>query len=453
MAEAQIEKLPIEPREKPLENETDLAESTIEFLGSLHPFFSRALIYILLLFIAISIAWAWYGQVDVVATAPFRLVPLGKVQNIQAPRSGEIQEIAIHSGDLIAEGQILFRLRSQETLKEFRELEQAEIAFKKAEFDLQQTLPQKRILAKETISALEHRVRVMQTAMQTYRAALGKHTEKQNTTSQPPNIEIEIQFRSAEVEHLKQQYEQNQKLYEKRLISLAARDEAKVRYLSALAELPARMAEINRYEVSLKDLKRQILEERLELERTRANFQNAYDIAEIRLKQAKQTVNRSVDADIDLILAPEPGIITQVLVNTPGQVVNKGQTLVTIAPASTPIVAEALILNKDVGLLSSGQKVKLKFEAFPFQDYGIQHGYLRQISPDAMGDEGSGTVFRGIIDLENTTIFIHGEEKAFMFGMKGAAEIITDRQSILMLALNPLRQLRDLAALSPEAEK
>lgn len=441
MAEAQVKKTP--------EHETDLAESTIEFLGSLHPFFSRALIYVLLLFIAISIAWAWYGQVDIVTTAPFRLVPLGKVQNIQASRSGEIQEIAIHSGDLIAEGQILFRLRSQETLKEFRELEQAEIAFKQAEFDLQQTLPKKRILAKETISALEHRVRVMQTAMQTYREALGNHTE----TSQPPDIEIEIQFRSAEVEHLKQRYEQNQKLYEKRLISLAALNEAKVRYLSALAELPARMAEINRYEVSLKDLKRQILEERLELERTRANFQNAYDIAEIRLKQAKQAVNRSVDADIDLILAPESGIVTQVLVNTLGQVVNKGQTLVTIAPASTPIVAEALILNKDVGLLSSGQKVKLKFEAFPFQDYGIQHGYLKQISPDAMGDEGSGTVFKGIIDLENTTILVHGEEKAFMFGMKGTAEIITDRQSILMLALNPLRQLREMAALSPEAQE
>ncbi len=439
MAEAQIE--------NPTENETDLSESTIEFLGSLHPFFSRALIYVLLLFIAISIAWAWYGQVDIVTTAPFRLVPLGKVQNIQAPRSGEIEEIAIHSGDHIAEGQTLFRLRSQETLKEFRELEQAEIAFKKAEFDLQQTLPQKRILTKETISALEHRVRVMQTAMQTYREALGKHTE----TSQTPDIEIEIH--SAEVEHLKQRYEQNQKLYEKKLISLAALNEARVRYLSALAELPARMAEINRYEVSLKDLKRQILEERLELERTRANFQNAYDIAATRLKQAKQAVNRSVDADIDLILAPESGIVTQVLVNTPGQVVNKGQILVTIAPASTPIVAEALILNKDVGLLSSGQKVKLKFEAFPFQDYGIQHGYLRQISPDAMGNEGSGTMFRGIIDLENTTIFVHGEKKAFMFGMKGKAEIITDRQSILMLALNPLRQLRDIAAFSPEAKE
>lgn len=135
MAESQIE--------KPLENEVDLAESTIEFLGSLHPFFSRALIYLLLLFIALTLAWAWYGQVDIVATAPFRLVPLGKVQNIQAPRSGEIQKIAIASGDRIVEEQILFRLHSRETLQEFRELEQAEIAFKQAEFDLQQTLPKK----------------------------------------------------------------------------------------------------------------------------------------------------------------------------------------------------------------------------------------------------------------------------------------------------------------------
>ncbi len=444
MAESQIE--------KPLENEVDLAESTIEFLGSLHPFFSRALIYLLLLFIALTLAWAWYGQVDIVATAPFRLVPLGKVQNIQAPRSGEIQKIAIASGDRIVERQILFRLHSRETLQEFRELEQAEIAFKQAEFDLQQTLAKKRVLAKETISAIEHRVRVMQTVMQTYNEALGNHVETRDTTSHTPDLEMEIQFRSAEVEHLKQRYEQNQKLYEKRLISLATRNEAKVRYLGALAELPARMAEINRYEVSLKELRRQILEEQLEIERTAANFQNAYDIASVRLKRAKQTVNRSVDADLDLILAPEAGVVTQVLVNTPGQVVNKGQTLVTIAPASTPIVAEALISNKDVGLLTSGQKVKLKFEAFPFQDYGVQYGYLRQISPDAMSDALSGTVFRGIIDLEKTTLQVHGEEKAFMFGMKGTAEIITDRQSILMLALKPLRQLRELTAFSPKAE-
>ena len=345
MAESQIE--------KPLENEVDLTESTIEFLGSLHPFFSRALIYLLLLFIALTLAWAWYGQVDIVATAPFRLVPLGKVQNIQAPRSGEIQKIAIASGDRIVEEQILFRLHSRETLQEFRELEQAEIAFKQAEFDLQQTLQKKRVLAKETISALEHRVRVMQTVMQTYNEALGNHVETRDTTSHTPDLEMEIQFRSAEVEHLKQRYEQNQKLYEKRLISLATRNEAKVRYLGALAELPARMAEINRYEVSLKELRRQILEEQLEIERTAANFQNAYDIASVRLKRAKQTVNRSVE---------------------------------------------------------------------------------------------------GIIDLEKTTLQVHGEEKAFMFGMKGTAEIITDRQSILMLALKPLRQLRELTAFSPKAE-
>ena len=70
MAEAQVE--------NPTETETDLAESTIEFLGSLHPFFSRALIYVLLLFIAISIAWAWYGQGRYCRNSPISSGPTGQ---------------------------------------------------------------------------------------------------------------------------------------------------------------------------------------------------------------------------------------------------------------------------------------------------------------------------------------------------------------------------------------
>ena len=77
MAEAQVE--------KPPEHETDLAESTIEFLGSLHPFFSRALIYVLLLFIAISIAWAWYGQVDIGRNGPISSRPIGKSSEHPGP--------------------------------------------------------------------------------------------------------------------------------------------------------------------------------------------------------------------------------------------------------------------------------------------------------------------------------------------------------------------------------
>ena len=55
----------------------DAAEEVHVFIGSLRPFWGRALLYIVLLFVGIAITWAWWGKVDVVASAPFRLVPLG----------------------------------------------------------------------------------------------------------------------------------------------------------------------------------------------------------------------------------------------------------------------------------------------------------------------------------------------------------------------------------------
>ena len=94
-----------------------------------------------------------------------------------------------------------------------------------------------------------------------------------------------------------------------------------------------------------------------------------------------------LEAESDLILAPESGIVTQVMVNTIGQVISKGQPLIALAPASAPMIAEVMVLNKDVGLLKPGQLVKLKYDAYAFQDFGIKRGWLTSISPDAVIDE------------------------------------------------------------------
>ncbi len=40
-----------------------------------------------------------------------------------------------------------------------------------------------------------------------------------------------------------------------------------------------------------------------------------------------------------------------------------------------------------------------------------------------------------------------------MYGLKGTAEIITDRTSILNLLLKPLRQMRESAAFAPDEEE
>ena len=429
----------------------DAAEDMRAFIGSLRPFWGRALLYIVLLFVGIAVVWAWWGKVDVVASAPFRLVPLGKVKTLQARRGGEIEYIGITEGDRIEEGQLLFKLKSWETWGDLRELEQAEMAFQKAEYDFHRVLPQKTGLIRETIASLKKRLSVLerfmvahQSALEDYQADVGD-LEVNGRSPSDTELQAQIGFRQAEIDHLKQDYVQQKMLYERQLISRAEINRARVRYLNALAALPGRMSEIYKNETAVQDLKRQILEARIAHGREAAQIKHAHKTARLRLEQARKRVDRQLDAESDLILAPESGIATRVEVNTLGQVITKGQVLVSLAPASAPIVAELTVLNKDVGMLKPGQIVKLKYDAFAFQDFGIKRGWLRQISPDAVIDETVGPIFKGVVELEETTMAVKGQEKPLLFGMKGTAEIMTDRQSVLLLLLSPLRKLYESA--------
>ena len=427
------------------------AEEMQAFVGSLRPFWGRALLYIVLLFVGIALIWAWWGKVDVVASAPFRLVPLGKVKTLQARRGGEIQHIGVSEGDRIDEGQLLFKLKSWETWGDLRELEQAEMAFRKAEYDFKRVLPRRKELNRETIASLEKRLAVLQrftaahqSALKDYQADEGDGGGAGNDAAEA-ELRAQIGFRQAEIDHLKQDYLQQKMLFERQLISKVDINDARVRYLSALAALPGRMSEIYKQETAVQDLKRRILETRIAHGRETSQMKHAFETARLRLEQARKRVDRQLEAESDLILAPESGIVTRVEVNTLGQVINKGQALVSLAPASAPIVAELTVLNRDVGLLKPGQIVKLKYDAFAFQDFGIKRGWLRQISPDAIIDETVGPIFRGIVELEETTMVVKGREKPLLFGMKGTAEIMTDRQSVLLMLLSPLRKLYESA--------
>ncbi len=411
----------------------------------------RALLYIVLLFVGIAITWAWWSKVDVVASAPFRLVPLGQVKTIQAQRGGEIELIGVKEGDQVEKGQVLFKLKSWETWGELREWEQAEMAFQKAAYDFKTVLPQRGRLNRETIGALEQRLSVLQQFMVAHQNALEDYQsdvddgEGSKAEVSDVGLQAQIGFRQAEIDHLKQEFLQQKTLFERELISRADMNRARVQYLSALSALPSRMSEIYKNEMAVQDLKRQITEARIAHEREASQMRHAYETAHLRLEQARKRIDRTLEAESDLILAPESGIVTQVMVNAIGQVINKGQPLIALAPAAAPMVAEVMVLNKDVGLLKIGQLVKLKYDAYAFQDFGIKRGWLTSISPDAVIDERIGPIFKGVVELEENTMHVQGYDKPLMFGMKGTAEVMTDRQSVLLMLLSPLRQLYESA--------
>lgn len=142
------------------------------------------------------------------------------------------------------------------------------------------------------------------------------------------------------------------------------------------------------------------------------------------------------------ITAPVGGQITTLEVRSAGAVMQPGQTVATIAPAGARLVVEAQVPNKDIAFVEKGLPAKLKFDAFPFQDYGSVEGTVIEVSPDAQFDKELGSFYKVKIAPQQTEIAAKGKRVPLRPGLTLSAEIITERKSILSLILEPFRKLK-----------
>ena len=154
------------------------------------------------------------------------------------------------------------------------------------------------------------------------------------------------------------------------------------------------------------------------------------------LAALEQAVNHTT------ITAPVSGIITRLDVRSPRAVIQSGQAVAAIAPAGVRLVVEAQIPNKDIAFLEKGMPAKLKFDAFPFQDFGSVTGRVSEVAPDSQGDERLGSFYKVTIVPQDTAILAHGKNIPLRPGLALSVEIVTERKSVLALLLEPFRKLK-----------
>lgn len=142
------------------------------------------------------------------------------------------------------------------------------------------------------------------------------------------------------------------------------------------------------------------------------------------------------------VTAPVSGLITTMEVPSAGTVLQPGQTLATIAPAGARLLVEASVPNKDMAFIEKGLPAKLKFDAFPFQDYGVVEGTVIEVSPDAQVNKDSQSFYKVTIAPQKTEIAARGKNIPLRTGLTLTAEIVTERKSILSFILEPFRKLR-----------
>ena len=143
--------------------------------------------------------------------------------------------------------------------------------------------------------------------------------------------------------------------------------------------------------------------------------------------------------------SPFDGTIFEFPVSKPGEVVQPGQRIAQIAPQNTDVVLKASMPIQDSGFLKVGMPVKVKFDAYPYQEYGIVEGKVTWVSPDSkiqQTPQGNSESFE--LDIALSQQYVDNGEKRVSLapGQTADAEVIIRQRRIIDFVIDPFKKLQ-----------
>ena len=426
----------------------DWSAATHDTLNTLPKLWSRGLLYLMLALTVVVLPWAAFSQVDEVGTAQGRLEPKGNTIRLDAPVAGTVETLSVKEGQTVQKGQPLMTLQSDIVNAD---LQQAQVKLEgllnrktqlisiKSQLESSLSTAQQQVKAQavsqqDTIDKAKKQRNSLQDSVSLIQDLLAKDSQKvgllDNLSKQGavPRTQVE------DAERVKIQNEQQLQ-------------QTKANILQAQGEVQKQQSEYQRIlrdgELSLIDKTKQVKELQSQIIDTQSEAAQTQNLIKSLQYQRQQRV----------LYSPANGTIFQLLIQQPGAVVQPGQTIAQIAPKTAHLVFRAQIDNRETGFLKVGLPARLKFDAYPFQDYGLIPGKVIWISPtsDPSPSSVSGASpamanvpnrFTVEIKLAQTVVQARGKLISLKAGQTATAEIIVRRRRVLDLFLDPFRQLK-----------
>src|SRR5437667_196853 len=83
----------------------------------------RAVLYLFLALLVMTMGWAYFGKLDIVAVTQGKLVPQSFVKIVQPAEAGIVREILVAEGEAVREGQVLVRMDARISEADLRTLQ------------------------------------------------------------------------------------------------------------------------------------------------------------------------------------------------------------------------------------------------------------------------------------------------------------------------------------------
>lgn len=132
-----------------------------------------------------------------------------------------------------------------------------------------------------------------------------------------------------------------------------------------------------------------------------------------------------------------------------GSVMQSGQQFITLIPTNAPLEVEANIAGRDNGFVHVNDPVAIKFDTFPYSQYGMAEGTVRVVSPDAFNAQAEARnptsaipaaattepFYRGRISIDR--VALHDVPAGFQLvpGMPVTADVKVGKRTVLKYLL------------------
>ena len=425
----------------------------------------RAIGATIIMLFCVALVWASAGTIDIVASAPGKIVPSGRTKVIQPFETGVVRSIRVQDGQAVKAGDVLIELdptvnaAERDHLRDDLLAEQLNIARLHAALaggdnpaaDFTPPADANPAL----VSAQRQLLRNQVTEYRAKIAALARQ-EAQKEAEQG-TIAATIHKLETTIPVIQQRVDIRKTLMDKELGS-------KLTYFEILQQLVEQQEDLGVHKSRLREAEAAAAA----IHETRGQAEAEYRRSlSDELAKAEQKAN-GVTQDLikaeqktrlQLLTAPVDGVAQQLAIHTIGGVVTPAQALLVVVPSESRMEIEAMVSNRDIGFVHAGQEAEIKIDTFNFTRYGLLRGQVLSVSQDAVirdrkqdraDDRGLGTQnetsepkgqelnYTARISLDRNRMQIDDRAVNLSPGMAVTVEIKTGSRTILSYLLSPL---------------
>lgn len=472
------------------ENDTrDWFYGTEELLDALPRVWTRSLLYLILGFAGIILPWSMLAKVDETGTARGRIEPKGSAQRLDAAVPGNITSVKVKEGQIVAAGQVLVELESNDLKTDFQ---QAQTKLEGQQNRLSQLdLLKNQVMLSINVQEQQNRAQELEKMSQVQQA-------QQNLDAKQSTFNVQKLENQSQVDQAKQNINSTQTAYNlskvrlnrdlveierfRKLWKIGAVPQIKVvelqrmgdesQKLQIASESDKKQAKLrlqeqqNRYQAVINQIQADIKQAQLRLQEQQSSYQSVVHTGKLALLKNQEQLKDlrlqigSLNTDITqtksqilgykfqlgqrVIRSPIDGTIFQLPIQKPGVVVQPGQMIAQIAPKDSVFILKAQMPSNQTGFLRIGMPVKAKFDAYPFQDYGVVEGKVNWISPDSKIQEtNSGRIETYELDITLNQPYIQAANKQIKLtpGQTATAEVVIRQRRVIDFILDPFKKL------------